>query len=142
MYLNTSTQISNSNSKLEFVFDSEKINEELTIINEASVSKILSCPTHKHINSILDYIQNYNLKKSYKFVNKIINEYGISLVELINYVYEYCIDYIINDNDSIIKYPKNKVIEIIKNICLINENLTYCNNDNIQLVSFLSVFYL
>jgi DNA polymerase III gamma/tau subunit len=141
MYLNadSNTVLENKNN---IVFDSDKIKDDNTIINEASVSKILSCPTHKHINSILEYVQANNLKKSYKFVNKIINEHGISLVELINYVYEYCIECITNEDDTIIKYPKEKVVEIIKNVCLINENLTYCNNDNIQLVSFLSVFYL
>ncbi len=140
MYLNTDSK---PNNKIDVVFDSDKImDEDETVINEASVSKILSCPTHKHINSIMEYIQENDLKKSYKFVNKMVNEYGISLVELINYVYEYCIDYITNENKTIIKYPKNKVIDIIKNLCLINENLTYCNNDNIQLVSFISIFYL
>ncbi len=139
MYLNADI---NKNDKIDVVFDSDKIKDDGTIINEASVSKILSCPTHKHINSILEYIQENNLKKSYKFVNKMINEYGISLVELINYVYEYCIECITNEDNTIIKYPKEKVVEIIKNVCLINENLTYCNNDNIQLVSFLSIFYL
>ncbi len=141
MYLNADI---NKNKKSDVVFESDNVddNDLDTIINEASVSKILSCPTHKHINMILEYIQNNNLKKSYKFVNKMINEYGISLIELINYVYEYCLDYITNNNKTIIKYPIDKVVQIIKNICLINENLTYCNNDNIQLVSFLSIFYL
>ncbi len=141
MYLNADT---NKIKKTDVVFESDNVDSDDldTIINEASVSKILSCPTHKHINSILEYIQTNNLKKSYKFVNKIINEYGISLIELINYVYEYCLDCITTNNKTIIKYPINKVVKIIKNICLINENLTYCNNDNIQLVSFLSVFYL
>ncbi len=141
MYLNTDSFKTKSN-KIDVVFDSDKVDDESTVINEASVSKILSCPTHKHINSILEFVQQNNFKKSYKFVNKVINDHGISLVELINYVYEYCIDYITNDNKEIIKYSKEKVVEILKNICLINENLTYCNNDNIQLVSFLSVFYL
>lgn len=139
MYLNTDFS---KNEKIDTVFDSDKIKDDGTIINEASVSKILSCPTHKHINNMLEYIQENNLKKSYKFVNKMINEHGISLVELINYVYEYCIDCITKEDNTIIKYPNEKVVDIIKNICLINENLTYCNNDNIQLVSFLSIFYL
>ena len=48
-------------------------------------------------------------------------------------------DYIINDNNLILKYPLNKVINIIKNISSINDNLTYCNNDNIQMISFLAL---
>jgi DNA polymerase III delta prime subunit len=164
MYLNTNQSQSKSQSKNQsqsksksqdilYVSDintnsetTSKINElediNDIIINETSISKILSCPTHKHINDILNYIQNHNLKKSYNYIGELLIENGISLMELINYIYEYCIDYITNDNDQIIKYPLEKVVKIMKHLCLINENLTYCNNDNIQLISFLSVFYL
>jgi DNA polymerase III delta prime subunit len=128
----------------KFIFDSDQLTKECNdiVITESCVSKILSCPTHKHINNILQFIQKNNLKKSYKYVNNIIITNGISLIELVNYIYEFCIDYIINNNKNIIKYELDKVVKIIKNICLINENLTYCNNDNIQLVSLLAVFYI
>jgi replication factor C subunit 3/5 len=142
MYLNTNNKNKLLSNKI--IFDSDKNDNEDNdiIINELIVSKILSCPTHKHINNILLFIQKYNFKKSYYYINKLLIDFGISLIELVNYIYEYCLDYIINNNTSIIKYPLKKVVNIIKNICLINENLTYCNNDNIQLVSFLSIFYL
>ncbi len=138
--------LSNSNPD-NTIFESDNIDsiiesKKQILITEHDVSKILSCPTHVHINSILEYVQNNNLKKSYKYVNKLVSEHGISLIELINYVYDYCIEYITNDNNTIIKYPIEKVIKIIKNLCLINENVTYCNNDNIQLISFLSIFYM
>ncbi len=138
--------LSNSNPD-NTIFESDNIDsiiesKKQILITEHDVSKILSCPTHVHINSILEYVQNNNLKKSYKYVNKLVSEHGISLIELINYVYDYCIEYITNDNNTIIKYPIEKVIKIIKNLCLINENVTYCNNDNIQLISFLSIFYI
>ncbi len=140
MYLNTISDISEKNKKI--VFDSDDISNKDTVINEISISKILSCPTHKHINLILNCIQTKNLEKSYEFVNEMLIQNGISLIELINYIYEYCIDCITNNNNEIIKYPVNKVVNILKNLCLINENLTYCNNDNIQLISLLSIFYL
>ncbi len=126
----------------KIVFDSEEVDEQEIIINESSISKILSCPTHKHINQILKFIQKNNFEKSYLFVNEMLISNGISLIELINYIYEYCIECITNNNQEIIKYPIEKVVGILKNLCLINENLTYCNNDNIQLVSLLSIFYL
>jgi hypothetical protein len=71
----------------------------------------------------------------------VIND-GISLVELISCFYEYFIDSIINNNKSIIKYDNTKSVEIIKNMSMINENLSYCNNDNNQIISFISLFYL
>ena len=119
------------------------INNKLNItINEECISKILSCPTHKHIINILNYIQQNNMKCSYNYITKIINKHGISLNELINCIYENFMDCIINNNKNIIKFSIDKCINIIKNMSLINENLTYCNNDNIQFISFLSIFYL
>jgi replication factor C subunit 3/5 len=112
------------------------------IINENNVSKILSCPTQKNIIDIINFIQTNNLKNSYEYVLKIVNKNGISLLELINNIYEYCMDYLVNNNNKYIKYSENKIINIIKKICIINENITYCNNENIQLVSFISIFYM
>ena len=123
--------------------DSDNINSNgYLIINENCVSKILSCPTDKNIKKILKFIQNNTLDKSYDFLIKIINDDGISLVELINCIYNHFTDKIINNNESIIKNNLQRCVQIIKKMSFINENLTYCNNDNIQLVSFLSIFYL
>jgi replication factor C subunit 3/5 len=113
-----------------------------TIIDEISVSKILSCPTDKSIKKILKFIQSNPLDLSFEYMLAIINDEGISLVELINCVYEYFMNKIINNDDSIIKYNLLTSVEIIKRMSMINENLTYCNNDNIQIISFLSIFYL
>ena len=139
-----------NNNKIEpinknIIFESDNSLEEVDnyiIINEISVSKILSCPTDIHIKNLLKFIQNNNMKESYYYINKLINNNGISLIELISCIYEYFMDSIINNNKNIIMYPLEKCVNIIKNMSLINENLTYCNNDYIQLVSFLSIFYL
>mgnify|MGYP003350016500 CR=1 FL=1 len=56
MYLDTVLEIKND----KIVFDSDELNEKEIIINETSISKILSCPTHKHINQILKFIQKNN----------------------------------------------------------------------------------
>jgi replication factor C subunit 3/5 len=117
-------------------------NKKSLVITENNVSKILSCPTRKNIINIIEYLQNNNIANGYQYIQKIINKNGISLFELINNVYEFCMDYLVNNNKEYIKYSENKVIEIIKKLCIINENLTYCNNDNIQLVSFISIFYM
>jgi len=116
--------------------------ENYLIINEIDASKILSCPTDKNIKNILTFFQENSLEQSYDYLINIINNNGISLVELINCIYEYFMDNIINNNNLIIKYELSKSIEIIKNMSIINENLSYCNNDNMQIISFLSIFYL
>ena len=129
-------------NKTVFNSDEELPNNNTVIINEAVVSTILYCPTKKYINNLLKFIQKNSVKESHIYLTNFVNKYGISLIELINYVYEFCMDYIINDNKKILNYPLNKVINIIKNISSINDNLTYSNNDNIQMISFLSIFYL
>ena len=117
-------------------------NEKIyVLINENSVSKMLSCPTEKIIEDLLRFIQLNNLEKSYKYIYNLIEINVISLLELINYIYEYCMDYLINNNHNIINYSKQKIVNIIKDLAIINENLTYCNNDNIQMVALLSIFY-
>lgn len=138
----------NDNISIESI-DSIKSNDSVVsgankflVINENSVSKILSCPTKKNIVEILKCLQTQNLATSYDFVQKIINKNGISLLELTNNIFEFAMDYLINNNTEFIKYPQTTVIEIIKKMAVINENLTYCNNENIQLISFIAVFYM
>ena len=138
MYIGSSKPLNNK-IEIESNIVSKKNN---VIITDTDVSKILSCPTDNHIIIILKFIQENSLEKSYIFINQLINDNGISLVELINCIYEYFMDSIINNNNTIIKYNIIKSVEIIKNMSMINENLTYCNNDNIQIISFLSIFYL
>lgn len=111
------------------------------IINENDIAKILSCPTNECITKIILFIQNNNLKNSIEFITKIIIDYGISLNELITCIYEKINNHIICKDDNI-KYSNEKCCQIIKNITIINENLTSCNSDNIQLISFISIFYL
>jgi replication factor C subunit 3/5 len=143
MKLDFDNDASNSSTKSSSTCSSKSQNTNKNIvINENSVSKILSCPTKKNIIDILHFLQNNDLKSSYDFIFKIIDKNGISLLELINNIYEFSMDYLINNNKNIIKYPEEKVINIIKKLAIINENLTYCNNENIQLYSFVSIFYM
>ena len=116
-------------------------NKKSIIIKEDTVAKILSCPTKKNIEKILTFIKNNNIKDSYNYISTMVCKNSLSLIEIINYVYEYCMDKLLGKN-NILNYSNEKIILIIKKICLINENLTYCNNDNIQLISFISIFYM
>lgn len=122
--------------------NSVNLNQDSYQINENVISKILSCPTDDNVKNILWFVQQNKLEKSYEYIMKIINNDGISLNELINCIYEYFMDRIINSNTIVINYDLKKSVEIIKNMSMINENLTYCNNDCIQIISFLSIFYL
>jgi len=110
------------------------------LIDEKSVSRILACPTEKAIEDLLKYIKNNKLNESIKYLTELIETKDISLLELINYIYEYCMENLIN-NTNTINYSKEKIVNIIKDLAIINENLTYCNNENIQLISLLSIFY-
>jgi replication factor C subunit 3/5 len=118
----------------------EKEEDVYILIDEKSVSRILACPTEKAIEDLLKYIKNNKLNESIKYLTDLIETKDISLLELINYIYEYCMENLIN-NSNTIDYSKEKIVCIIKDLATINENLTYCNNENIQLISLLSIFY-
>jgi replication factor C subunit 3/5 len=131
-----------NNNSNKILIKNKTQKKDLLIINENIVSKILSCPTDDNIKKILNIIQEKSLKYSYEIIIQILNNDGISLIELINCIYDYFIDKIINNNNDIIKYDLNQSVNILKKLSIISENLSYCNNDNIQIISFLSVFYL
>lgn len=127
------------------------INNSTVHINEKSVSTILSCPTQKNIVNILNYVQEQPLSNAITYVLNILSKNDISLMELINYTFEYCMNTIINTNNdvisteydtTIIKYPIEKLVNIIKSMNIINQNLSNCNTDNIQIVAFVSIFYI
>jgi DNA polymerase III delta prime subunit len=142
---NTNKKILIDNNSIENKYNNSKISDDektYLIINENDVSKILSCPSNDNIIKILKFIQENKLDKSYDYITNMVNNDGISLVELVSCFYEYFMDSIINNNKTIIKYNNSKSVEIIKNMSMINENLSYCNNDNNQIISFISLFYL
>jgi replication factor C subunit 3/5 len=138
---NTSNISTNSSHSAQSVKNNDSSKKKL-VINEKSVSTILSCPTKKNIIDILNCLQTQNLATAYEVIQQIINKNGISLLELTNNIFDFAMDYLINNNKKYIKYPQSTVIEIIKKMAVINENLTYCNNENIQLISFIAVFYM
>jgi replication factor C subunit 3/5 len=117
-------------------------NDENKNVDENIVSKILSCPTDNDITKILKIIQENTLKYSNQQIMKILQNNSISLVEIINCIYDYFMDRIINDNMTVIKYDLEKSTKILQKLSIISKNLSYCNNDNVQITSFLSVFYL
>ena len=137
LYMHNYHLIDNIKEKPKNNLEEEKI---YILIDEKSVSRILACPTEKAIQDILKYIKKNKLNESIKYLTDLIEIKDISLLELINYIYEYCMDNLINKTNTI-DYSKEKIVSIIKDLATINENLTYCNNENIQLISLLSIFY-
>jgi replication factor C subunit 3/5 len=119
-----------------------KFNDDIINVDDKCVSLLLSCPCNDDLNNILNFIQNNDLKSSYKYLIDIIDNKKILLSELIDFIYEILMDSVINNNKTIIKYTDDKIINIIKNMSIINENLCYCNNDNIQIYSFVGIFYI
>lgn len=117
-------------------------NDENKNVDENIISKILSCPTDNDVMEILKIIQENTLKYSNQQIMKILQNNSISLVEIINCIYDYFMDRIINNNESVIKYDLEKSTKILQKLSIISKNLSYCNNDNMQITSFLSVFYL
>jgi DNA polymerase III gamma/tau subunit len=107
------------------------------IIKEDNVSSVLSCPTESNIQNIIKYVQKNTLNDSYRYIYNIVNKCGISVQELITYIYEYYNNLIINEECVDDKYRN-----LINRLAIINENLTYCNNENIQLISLVSIFYM
>ena len=43
------------------------------------------------------------------------------------------LEHVTSNNTSIIKYPIEKVAKIMKSMSIINDNLSYCNNSDIQI---------
>lgn len=111
-----------------------------THINDYHVSKILSFPSFSMVKDIFKSSNKLNISELYNYINNIMNDTGISLAELIDITYSYINDIVINNKLN--KKPIEYYVNILKNIAIINENIVYCNTENIQLQSFVSVFYL
>ena len=128
-------------------YDKQLINTPTTlnndfIITETHVSKILSSPTQQMIIDLLLFIQTKKFKECHYYIISLFKHSEITLLELLHNVYDICMDYIINDNRNILKYPIDKVIKIINNLAIIDTNLSNCNDENIQIMSFNALFFL
>lgn len=119
-------------------FNNKYIND--THITDYHVSKILSFPSYSMVSDIFKNADIMNMSELFNYVNIIMNDSGISLAELIEITYSYINDIIINNKLN--KKPIEYYINILKHIAVVNENIVYCNNENIQLQSFISIFYI
>ena len=136
--------INEQNNKISNNEQNNKISNNNTkfIITEQNVSKILSSPTKQMISELLNNFQTKSLKECHYYVISLFQTAEITLLELLHTVYDICMDYIINDNTTYLKYPIEKVVKIINNLAIIDTNLSNCNDENIQIMSFTALFFL
>jgi len=112
-------------------------------VNEVTIAKLVSTPTNKIIINILNIIQNKSYDEAFIEINSIIKNESISLLEIVNDLFEICTENILGkyEKHPIADYSVAEIILIIKKLNIISENLTYSNNEYIQLASFISIFY-
>ena len=110
------------------------------IIKRIDVSKLILFPSRRTIIKYINIINYNNLNESFDIIKQDIISNDFILNEIINQYYEFIIDCLIEENYKY--YNKEKMVNILKKIMIINENLNNCFRDDVQLISFLSIFYL
>jgi replication factor C subunit 3/5 len=110
------------------------------LIKRKDVSKLILFPSKKKILKYINIINNNDLHNSFNIIRQDINNNDFLLNEIINQYYDLIIDFLINKNYNY--FNKEKMINILKKIMIINENLNNCFRDDVQLISFISIFYL
>ena len=127
--------------KLLNILQSLKMNCVLTgenkiVIKNNDINKILLCPSIKEVEKLLFYIKDNTLIDTIKYFK---NNMDYALNEIVLIMFDYLMK-LLTDNDEKI-FTNEKLFNIIKDICIINERLCYINKDDLQIYSFLSIFY-
>jgi len=115
-------------------------NNNNKLIKRNDVIKLILAPSKKTIIQYIKIINNNNLCESFNIIKNNIYDNDFILTEIINQYYDIIINYLILEDYTY--FNKEKMINILKKIMIINENLNNCFRDEIQLISFLSIFYL
>ena len=115
-------------------------NNNNKLIKQNDVVKLILFPSKKTILKYIEIINNNNLCESFNIIKNNICENDFILTEIINQYYDVIINYLISEDYTY--FSKDKMVNILKKIMIINENLNNCFRDDIQLISFLSIFYL
>jgi replication factor C subunit 3/5 len=104
-------------------------------INEELVENYLGYPNSKKISNLLKCFKKDSLQESYQKVKSLKEKYNWSLNDMITEVHEKLIK----------RAKKGKDVEIIKfqiyNLMKIEEHLSIRSCNNIQLASFVAIFY-
>jgi replication factor C subunit 3/5 len=104
------------------------------IVNDFNIRMCLGYPTNDMVNTIFSIlISNDKVLDKYTKINNLIKSRGVLLRDLIQ-----CLHKLVLKNKK--QFKKNNLIEIFKMMALIEFNLTFNINENIQLGSLISVF--
>lgn len=115
-------------------------NDKNKLIKRNDVTKLILFPSKNVILKFINIINSNSLLESYNIIKEYIIENDLILNEIINQYYDIIIDFIINENYTY--FNMYKMVDILKKIMIINENLNNCFRDDIQLIAFISIFYL
>ena len=104
------------------------------IVNDFNIRMCLGYPTNDMVNTTFSIlISNDKVLDKYTKINNLIKSRGVLLRDLIQ-----CLHKLVLKNKK--QFKKNNLIEIFKMMALIEFNLTFNINENIQLGSLISVF--
>lgn len=108
-------------------------------IDDKNISNLLSLPTENDIYEFIKYVKTENLQFTYDYLKNKLENCNVSIVDFINYMYDIIIE---NINNNTFLFDDIKLTNIIKNFSIINENIHYSNNENINIYAFVSCFYM
>ncbi len=104
------------------------------IVNDFNIRTCLGYPTNDMVDTTFSIlISNDKILNKYTKINNLIKSRGVLLRDLIQ-----CLHKLVLKNKK--QFKKNNLIEIFKMMALIEFNLTFNINENIQLGSLISVF--
>ena len=104
------------------------------IVNDFNIRMCLGYPTNDMVDTTFSIlISNDTVLNKYTKINNLIKSRGVLLRDLIQ-----CLHKLVLKNKK--QFKKNNLIEIFKMMALIEFNLTFNINENIQLGSLISVF--
>lgn len=102
-----------------------------TTIDEEQVYQTTGLPLPSDINSILEVCMNQPIDKSYSIISKIQLDKGLSLVDIVNRLYELSIR---------ISYPPHVLEYLLDKLSDIEYRLTLGCNEKLQLIALCAIF--
>lgn len=126
--------------KILNIIQSLKIyNNSNDIIKENDVKKLIKYPSSTDIIKFIKFFKKYNLQTSIETITSYFIENNLLLNEVIMEFYDTIINFIINKNYTY--YDIEKMKFIVNKMAIINKNLVNSHQDNINIISFISIFY-
>ena len=109
----------------------QSVNMSFDKINNEDVYECIGDPLPSDIDNILNALINYDFYECYKYIKNLKNTKGLALIDIIKYITYKLID---------IQISKKQFIDLVKNMAIIECNLTNSTNEDIQLCSLIGAF--